>query len=1044
MPKSREQPTVASDTEAVRLAALDAYAVLDTPAEAGFDDIVDLACQICQAPVALVSLIDRDRQWFKARRGFAPGQTDLSRSICVHALVEDSLLVIPDLTADPRTRVNPLVTGEANLRFYAGAVLKTPDGVAFGSLCVIDHVPRPEGLTDSQRDALTALARQVVSQMELRRAVRERDEALLTRRAAETSLQRDIDRHRALLDLQGAIGAAAGHLPTILDAAVAAAMRTVPASHGAAVELLQDGALVYASAAGQLAPFLGLRLAAEASLSGLSLSEGRTLYTGDAETDPRADSELVRKLGIRSMMVAPIARLGEHVGVLKIQSSSPDAFSAHDLRSAELLAAAVAAGFGDAAETRSIRELKASEAMLRRAQEAAAIGTFSTNIARRITTASDGFFRLFGLEPVAEFSTDLWETLVLEEDRERSTSYLRGEVAEDAAYAEYRVRRADTGEVRWIARSADFLRDGAGEVTGLTGIVQDVSERRWDETRRDLLLNLDDRFRTLGDPEAVTSAALEALARELDATRVGYVEVGDGEHHMALARLWSRTDARLAVAAPLQLDDFGPRLASELRGGRVLVSGDMRVDARADAGAVAAHAALGIVATLAIPVVEGGQLLAILLVHQNAPRRWGAHEIRLAVEVATRTQDAVLRARAELALRRSEARLLLAQEVGGIGTFEVRFDRDEVEASSEMFKLYGLAERQSCPTDDFRKLVLDEDRHLIYMPGEGPDVSASSIVEYRIRRANDGALRWIRRVSRRVEGRRLTPRLVGVVQDVTEPKLAALALAAARDAAEAANRAKSNFLANMSHELRTPLSAVIGYSEMIEEDAADRGDAALGADLGKIKANATHLLGLINDVLDLSKVEAGRMDVVMEDVDVAALVHEVAGTVETLVQRRNNRLDLRVPDALPPFRSDALKIRQCLLNLLGNAAKFTQSGTIILAVEQQATEMLFRVTDTGIGMNEEQLGRLFQRFSQADETTTRRFGGTGLGLALTRAFADLLGGTVAVQSRLDEGTTFTLTLPLDPLQTFAAEQGRSGTEPDGSHAILVPELGPAA
>ena len=1039
MSMSREQPTVASDTEADRLAALDGYGILDTPAETGFDDIVDLACQICQAPVALVSLIDRDRQWFKARRGFASCQTDLSRSVCVHVLAVDSLLVIPDLTADPRTRDNPLVTGEANLRFYAGAVLKTPEGTPFGSLCVIDHVTRPEGLTESQRDALTALARQVVSQMELRRAVRERDTALVTRQAAEASLQRDIDRHRALLALQGDIGAAAGHLPTILEVAVEAAIRTVPASQGAAIELFQDGGLVYAAAAGQLAPFLGFRLATERSLSALSLSEGRTLFTGDAATDPRVDPALARQLGLRSVVVTPIARLGEHVGVLKIESSLPDAFTAHDLRSVELLAAAVAAGFGDAAESRSIRELKASEAMLRRAQEAAAIGTFSTDIARRVTVASDGFFRLFGLAPVRELSPDLWQTLLVDGDWDSPTSPATGE----ASYTEYRIRRADTGEIRWIARSGDVVRNEAGEITGLIGIAQDVSERHWDESRRNLLLDLDDRFKTLGDPAAVTSAAAEVLGRELDATRVGYVEIGDGEDFTGLASLWSREDAPAASALTMRLDDFGPRLAGELRGGRVLVSGDMRVDARADAGAIAAHAALGVVATLAMPVVENGELLAILLAHEAAPRRWGAHEIRLAAEVATRTQDAVRRVRAELALRRSEARLLLAQEVGGIGTFEVRFDRDEVEASSEMFKLYGLAERQICPTDEFRNLILDEDRHLIYTPVPSLVASGSGTVDYRIRRANDGALRWIRRVSRRVEGRGLTPRLVGVVQDVTEPKLAALALAAARDAAEAANRAKSNFLANMSHELRTPLSAVIGYSEMIEEEVADRGDTTLGADLGKIKANATHLLGLINDVLDLSKVEAGRMDVVMEDVDAAALVREVAGTVEPLVRRKDNRLELRVAEHLGPLRSDGLKIKQCLLNLLGNAAKFTEAGSITLAVERQGAEMLFRVTDTGIGMSEEQLGRLFQRFSQADETTTRRFGGTGLGLALTHALADLLGGSVAVQSRLGEGTTFTLTVPVTPRQDDSEGHLRSGMEKSVVPASPVLELGPA-
>ncbi|MBO1023018.1 PAS domain S-box protein, partial [Methylobacterium sp. SD274] len=179
--------------EAARLAILDDYAILDTEAEQGFDDIVLLASRICQTPVALVSLVAGDRQWFKARVGFDACETPLSQSVCANALHQPGLLIIPDLTADPRTRDNTLVTGEPRIRFYAGARLETPEGVALGTLCVIDVEPRPEGLTLTQAESLEALARQVMSQMKLRRSVAARDEAWRKSRESDA-------RHRQIVD----------------------------------------------------------------------------------------------------------------------------------------------------------------------------------------------------------------------------------------------------------------------------------------------------------------------------------------------------------------------------------------------------------------------------------------------------------------------------------------------------------------------------------------------------------------------------------------------------------------------------------------------------------------------------------------------------------------------------------------------------------------------------------------------------------------------------------------------------------------------------
>ena len=1015
-PRGECPSTPADDAEAARLAVLDRYAVLDTASEPGFDDIVELAAQICEVPIALVSLVDRDRQWFKARVGFAPCQTSLSQSICVHALATDDLLIIPDLTQDPRTRDNTLVTGRDRLRFYAGAVLKTPEGVPFGSLCVIDVSPRPDGLTDQQQAALKTLARQVVTQLELRRALAERDRALVERQRAETLLHHDIDRHEAMIALHAKIGGAAGGLSAILDAVVEGALRVIPAAQGSAVELSRGEELVIDAAAGTLAPRIGQSLPMHGSLSGASLREGRTLHSDRADRDPRIDPVLVGGRGVKALLAAPIARLGEFIGVLKLQSETADAFTPRDVQSAELLAAAIAAGFGDVAETRSVRELRASEQLLRQAQEAGQVGTFSTDIARNMTAASDQFFRLFGLEPTGEAPTSVFEALVIEDDRDRTTSEARRKAGLDATKVEYRIRRADTGEIRWIARGADYLRDAGGQVVSLIGTAQDITDRRWEQMRRGLLLDLDDRFKNADDPASIMATAAEVLGRGLSVARVGYAEVEPDTVHATIGGLWSRNHRRLSLNERVTLEALVPLSKSEREAGRVLTVHDLRTDPRKTISGAPNGPASAPVALLAVPVVRQDTLVALLFAEHDEPRHWDDHDVRLVGEAASRTQDAVERTRAELALRRSEARLLLAQDIGGIGTFEVLLETDEIEASAEMFRLFGLPVQRPCSTAYFTRLVVQEDADIVYTAERRRDPSSPTTAEYRIRRGDDGALRWLRRHAKTVSGRGLAPRLVGVIQDVTDRKLAELELAGARDAAEAANRAKSNFLANMSHELRTPLSAVIGYSEMMEEEVADRGLLDVLKDLGKVKSNARHLLGLINDVLDLSKIEADRMDVYAEDIDVAGLVEEVAGTVGSLVQRRRNNLVLEVAQDVGHMRSDTVKLRQCLLNLLSNACKFTEGGRITFAVTRKEHPdghgmVTFSVTDTGIGMSEEQVGRLFERFSQADETTTRKFGGTGLGLALTRAFSELLGGTIAVGSRLGYGTCFTLQLP---------------------------------
>lgn len=260
--------------------------------------------------------------------------------------------------------------------------------------------------------------------------------------------------------------------------------------------------------------------------------------------------------------------------------------------------------------------------------------------------------------------------------------------------------------------------------------------------------------------------------------------------------------------------------------------------------------------------------------------------------------------------------------------------------------------------------------------------------------------------------KRLNGRLI-VLHDITRTKQIEQELRRAKDEAEAANRTKSTFLANMSHELRTPLNAILGYTSlMIDEMYGPLSDKQKQR-MERVVENGQHLLKLINDVLDISKIEAGKMELFLESFELAPLLHDILTDVQHSATQRNNRITTHIPPNLGQMRADKTKVQQVLLNVLSNAAKFTENGEITFTVHPDSNRIRFTVKDTGIGMSDEQIESLFKAFTQADASTTRQFGGTGLGLAISRHYCEMMSGKISVESQSGKGSTFTIELPLN-------------------------------
>ena len=799
----------------------------------------------------------------------------------------------------------------------------------------------------------------------------------------------------------------------------------------------------------------GLRVKPGIGLSERPLLDGQLHYTPKVTQDTRYLP--TRNEG--SEVDLPLQVNRELVGVLVVESDRADAFGADDFEILQAAANQAGIAIGRArllAETqRRAAEEEALRATMADLSAQLEISTLLQSVLERavgLLGVSHGELAIY--EPEAEELVIAASHNVGKQD----TTGTRMAVGEGAMghvartgeplvipnYGEWNGRSDQYETVEFVGVMVAPLLIG-GRLVGALAFMDKNPERRFDD--EDVrLLNMFARHAAIAIDNAQLFTAVRRRSTEQDALLETLKDLsGELELSKVLHRVVERAVTLLGVAGGelatwdpagrdleivashnMGTNAVGTRMAiGEGAMGRVAETNEPLVipDYQEWASRSAKYTQSVVQTVMAAPLMIGSRLVGVIAaVHSDPSREFGTEDLRLLELFAPQAAIAIENARLFTESRRQQKYFEELVRNSPVAIVTLDTSHDVLSCNPAFETLFGYTQ------DEILGHNLDD---LITTPETRVDAMG-----YTRQALARNPVKIISQ-RRRKDGRSLDVEILGVpvlidgepqglmalYHDITE-------LLQAREAAETANSAKSQFLANMSHELRTPLNAIIGYSEMLAEETAHDGNEEYVSDLEKIGAAGKHLLTLINEILDLSKIEAGRMELFLEEFDGDAMVEEVLTTIRPVASGNGNELELIRQDSIGLMRADVVKVRQILFNLLSNACKFTEQGNVSLEVKGLAADgrnrerISFAVRDTGIGMTEEQLGRLFAAFSQADVSTTRRYGGTGLGLVISRRFARMMGGDVDVSSAPGEGSVFTLVLParVSEVEAEAAEE----------------------